>query len=200
MLVQRFNVKVIGGIFRKKFSIIQPTFVTLEAGLFHPGAVFIYRVVEISVFQTCLQIQNLHPFFRKEELITETKAVKNDKPFLLSALLSVGSFKRCCSHGSLWLAGLARSTAGFAQFAMPLLRWMLPDKSWLQLVDLSWLVPSPPPMPFFCLSDLHKPDWHVGKGIFNTFNTLTFNKVASKCSSSRSTVLCAGWTLLNSPV
>lgn len=52
--------------------------------------------------------------FPKEELITETKAVKIDKPFLLSALLSVGSLKRRCSHGSLWLVGQAWPTTGIA--------------------------------------------------------------------------------------
>lgn len=89
--------------------------------------------------------------FPKEELITETKAVNFDKAFLLSALLSVGSLKRRCSHGSLWLAGQAWLTTGTAQRGCSRdgCCWRNPDYRHWQLVDLRWLVSSPCPS-FVC--------------------------------------------------
>lgn len=95
--------------------------------------------------------------FPKEELITETKAVKIDKPFLLSALLSVGSLKRRCSHGS--LSWQAWPTTGIAQRGCSRdgCRRRNPDYCHWQLVDLRWLVSGP--LPFFCLSGVQKPAW-----------------------------------------
>lgn len=157
MLVQRFDVKVIGGIFRGNVSAILPAFVTLDAG---PSHLRLYLSCgwNLSYPDVCANTK-FAVSFPKEKLITETKAVKIDKPFLLSALLSVGSLKQHCSHGSLWLAGQAWPTTGIARRGCSRdgCRRRNPDYCHWQLVDLRWLVSSP--LPFFCLSDVQKPAW-----------------------------------------
>lgn len=92
MLVRRFDVKVIGGgggIFGGNFSVILPVFVTLDAGLSHPVAVFIYRAAEISVIQTFLQILNLQTVFRRRNSSLRPKLLK---------LIS----RSCCLHCYPW--------------------------------------------------------------------------------------------------
>lgn len=117
---------------------------------------FIDHGAKVSVFQTDLQIWNLQPAFRKSNSSVRPELFKKDKLFLLSVLSSVGSL---CD---------AVAMAAWSQLARRLLVmpsswccswdescWRNPDYCYWQLIDLSGLVPSPPPVPFFCLSDVH---------------------------------------------
>lgn len=124
MLIQRFDVKVIGAIFTE-FHCLMADHYTAHIRQIRRCSLPCCLLLCLSCCQSlsCPDGSANIEFassFQEEEVISETLAAKNDKPFLLSVLSSVGSFKWCCSHGSLWSAG--RPTAGNAQFVMLLLR------------------------------------------------------------------------------
>lgn len=105
MLVRRFDVKVIGGYFQRKFLRHTARVCHIRRRSIPSRRRFYLSCGWNLSYPDVSADTKFADSFPKEELITETEAVKIDKPFLLSALLSVGSLKRRCSHGSLWLAG-----------------------------------------------------------------------------------------------